>query len=325
MGREKQLLTLKEASRWASHFLKREVSESSISYLIQYGKIKKRFKAAQDSRGRRSIFIGKKDLMAYYSCLSAQKAGWKKQLGQDLDWGLSFDHLRETATTKHVHRLHPYKGKFIPQLVQSLLSRGGFEPGDIVLDPFSGSGTTLVQAAEMGIHGIGLDISRFNCLIAEAKLLSCDISLLRESAARLRHAVEDFGRGLPLALFERELSASLREFNEKHFPGPEFKRRLAEGKISERDYGAAREKEFLKTYRRLIKKQTMALTIQRAPPSPRRSAGGEFSGQMAPSHYQKRAGHCAEGNSKNKRSGDQKNSVCAFKPDRQVLQGHQPL
>jgi len=31
---------------------------------------------------------------------------------------LSFDHLREVDTTKHVHRLHPYKGKFIPQLVQ---------------------------------------------------------------------------------------------------------------------------------------------------------------------------------------------------------------
>jgi len=43
---------------------------------------------------------------------------WKKRLGNDLNWGLSFDNLREKDTTKHIHRLHPYKGKFIPQLVE---------------------------------------------------------------------------------------------------------------------------------------------------------------------------------------------------------------
>ncbi|MGE0087128.1 MAG: DNA methyltransferase [Desulfococcaceae bacterium] len=32
-----------------------------------------------------------------------------------------------------------------------------FKPGDIVLDPFCGSGTTLVQANEMGMHAIGID------------------------------------------------------------------------------------------------------------------------------------------------------------------------
>ena len=42
----------------------------------------------------------------------------EKKLGNDLNWDLSFDRLREKDTTKHVHRLHPYKGKFIPQLVE---------------------------------------------------------------------------------------------------------------------------------------------------------------------------------------------------------------
>src|SRR4249919_1263483 len=52
--------------------------------------------------------------------------------------------LRERDRTKHVHRLHPYLGKFIPQLVEALLGR--FVPaGGRVLDPFAGSGTTLVQ------------------------------------------------------------------------------------------------------------------------------------------------------------------------------------
>ena len=69
--------------------------------------------------------------------------------------------LPERERTKHVHRLHPYLGKFIPQLVEIFL-RKYFNPGQTVLDPFSGSGTTLVQANELGVNAIGYDISAFN-------------------------------------------------------------------------------------------------------------------------------------------------------------------
>jgi len=51
--------------------------------------------------------------------------------------------LPERARTKHVHRLHPYLGKHVPQLVESFL-RKYFKQGQIVLNPFSGSGTILV-------------------------------------------------------------------------------------------------------------------------------------------------------------------------------------
>ncbi|MGQ9625902.1 MAG: DNA methyltransferase [Anaerolineae bacterium] len=50
--------------------------------------------------------------------------------------------LPEKERTKHVHRLHPYLGKFIPQLVEIFL-RKYFRPGDTVYDPFCGSGTAL--------------------------------------------------------------------------------------------------------------------------------------------------------------------------------------
>lgn len=59
-------------------------------------------------------------------------------LGSDL----TFIGVREFERTKHVHRLHPYLGKFIPQLVEVFL-RKYFKGGDTILDPFSGSGTTL--------------------------------------------------------------------------------------------------------------------------------------------------------------------------------------
>jgi hypothetical protein len=50
--------------------------------------------------------------------------------------------LPEKIRTKHVHRLHPYLGKFIPQLAEIFLRR--YSP-KIVCDPFCGSGTTLVE------------------------------------------------------------------------------------------------------------------------------------------------------------------------------------
>lgn len=76
--------------------------------------------------------------------------------------------LPERIRTRHVHRLHPYLGKFIPQLVEVFL-RKFFRPGQTVLDPFAGSGTTLVQANELGVNAVGYDISAFNVLLVQAK------------------------------------------------------------------------------------------------------------------------------------------------------------
>ena len=88
----------------------------------------------------------------------------------DLDLELSWSErdLPERVRTKHVHRLHPYLGKFIPQLVEVLLDRY-FRPGQHVLDPFAGSGTTLVQALETGLDATGVDVAAFNCLLMQVK------------------------------------------------------------------------------------------------------------------------------------------------------------
>ena len=86
----------------------------------------------------------------------------------DLDLSWSEAELPERERTKHVHRLHPYHGKFIPQLVEVLLEPL-LRPGDHVLDPFAGSGTTLVQALESGLDATGVDIAAFNCLLMRVK------------------------------------------------------------------------------------------------------------------------------------------------------------
>ncbi|MGH3008637.1 MAG: DNA methyltransferase [Gaiellaceae bacterium] len=97
----------------------------------------------------------------------------------DLDLSWSEAALPERERTKHVHRLHPYHGKFIPQLVEILLGRY-VEPGGHVLDPFAGSGTTLVQALESGHDATGVDIAAFNCLLMRVKTAHYDLAELGE-------------------------------------------------------------------------------------------------------------------------------------------------
>jgi hypothetical protein len=83
--------------------------------------------------------------------------------------------LPERQRTKHVHRLHPYLGKFIPQLVEIFLRK--YRPRS-VYDPFMGIGTTLVEANVLGIAAYGCDVSAFNCLVAEVKTAHYDLKRL---------------------------------------------------------------------------------------------------------------------------------------------------
>jgi hypothetical protein len=97
----------------------------------------------------------------------------------DLELSWSERALPEHVRTKHVHRLHPYHGKFIPQLVEVLLERY-FTRGGHVLDPFAGSGTTLVQALESGYDATGVELAAFNCLLIAVKTARYEAPLLRE-------------------------------------------------------------------------------------------------------------------------------------------------
>jgi len=108
--------------------------------------------------------------------------------GIDLELSWSERALPEHVRTKHVHRLHPYHGKFIPQLVEVLLDRY-FARGSHVLDPFAGSGTTLVQALESGHDATGVELAAFNCVLIGVKTASYDLESLgdelRDACARL--------------------------------------------------------------------------------------------------------------------------------------------
>jgi hypothetical protein len=95
-------------------------------------------------------------------------------LAPDLHLSWSEAELPERERTKHVHRLHPYLGKFVPQLVEALLARY-VRRGGRVLDPFAGSGTTLVQSLESGYDAVGVDVAAFNCLLMRVKTTEHDL------------------------------------------------------------------------------------------------------------------------------------------------------
>lgn len=250
-----ELLTIKEASQWASEYLDKNVTTSNISYLIQYGRVKK-----IGENGSTQIL--KEELVEYYKVQKkSKKAEWREKLGEDLNWTLSFEQYKESETTKHVHRLHPYKGKYIPQLVQYFLDdhldkfkkEKYFKKGDIVLDPFSGSGTTMVQACEQGIHAIGIDVSAFNAMIGNCKVTKYDLIDVQKELNRITSELKAFVSDSHVIEFEETLLKELNVFNNKYFPVPEYKYKLKRGEINERKFSEEKEKQFLPTFQKLVK------------------------------------------------------------------------
>ncbi|MBF0591559.1 MAG: site-specific DNA-methyltransferase [Nitrospirae bacterium] len=249
-----ELFNIKEASEWATVRLGKTVTVSNISYLIQYGLIAK---IGENGTTK----VSRRELTDYYKSYNGNRElSWSDQLGGELNWALSFDKYTEAETTKHVHRLHPYKGKFIPQLVEYFLDshtdafkkEAVFKRGDIVLDPFCGSGTTLVQACELGLHAIGIDVSAFNSLIANCKSTRYDIKGVQAEINRITAAFKGFLSNSHTLDFDERLTQALCEFNNRYFPVPEYKYRVRRAEIDQDRYGAEKEEEFLPIFHRLV-------------------------------------------------------------------------
>ena len=74
-------------------------------------------------------------------------------------------------TQNLLHNLHPYPARFIPQIPRRCIERWS-EPGDLILDPFCGSGTSLLEAKLTGRDSIGVDNNGVATLVATAKILN---------------------------------------------------------------------------------------------------------------------------------------------------------
>lgn len=80
------------------------------------------------------------------------------------------------STRYSVHGLHEYKGKFNPQIARALLNILQVSGNGRVLDPFCGSGTSLVECSHVGISSLGVDINPLAVFVANAKLAALQIA-----------------------------------------------------------------------------------------------------------------------------------------------------
>ena len=108
---------------------------------------------------------------------------------EEIDHGQLFALSLSSKTTAFTHGLHRFAAKYVPQVPAWALDTFGSRTS-VVLDPFMGSGTTLVEAILRGGTSIGVDIDPLARFIARAKVTPVDDErighLARELAARWR-------------------------------------------------------------------------------------------------------------------------------------------
>ncbi|MHA1722118.1 MAG: DNA methyltransferase [Candidatus Baldrarchaeia archaeon] len=129
-----------ESAYYVAKLFGRELLEEGLERLFEYLKW---------GVGRNPILGGKNDLEDYVDSHTVGKSAESKYL---------------------THGIHPYRGKFFARMARALLNSFGLYSGFTVLDPFCGSGTTLLEACLLGIDSVGVDINSFSCLISRAKV-----------------------------------------------------------------------------------------------------------------------------------------------------------
>jgi len=67
------------------------------------------------------------------------------------------------------HGFHRYVGRFPSHLIRALVNSFGATKKDVILDPFCGSGTTLVEARMLGVPAKGIEISPLSAMMSRVK------------------------------------------------------------------------------------------------------------------------------------------------------------
>ena len=103
---------------------------------------------------------------------------------KDVSWD-----FRKSDTKEYTHCFHNYPAMMIPQVVRKLLERYGVR-GGWLLDPYCGTGTSLVEASIFGMNAVGCDINPLVRLIASAKTTTLSLSRLDECLECLLSGLE---------------------------------------------------------------------------------------------------------------------------------------
>ena len=139
-----------------------------------------------------------------------------------VDWTFS------NADTKYLtHGLHPYPARMIPQIPATLLNyyirTGVIGDGDRVYDPFSGSGTTTVEAHLHGLHAEANDVNPLACLLTLTKSTPLDATVLADAHEFLTDELDDELQQLRRAHDAGEnLDVTVPEVRDGWFPEPQI-------------------------------------------------------------------------------------------------------
>ncbi len=123
-----------------------------------------------------SPVVSQTDLLRFY-----QKLSKRERLAALLNGELNF-HGEDSSYASH--DLHAFAAKFPPQLPRAFI-RGLTKPGDTVLDPMMGSGTTVVEAVIEGRRAVGLDIDLLAMRLGRVKTMPLDVYRLREAGDKV--------------------------------------------------------------------------------------------------------------------------------------------
>jgi DNA modification methylase len=101
------------------------------------------------------------------------------------------------------HWVYPYKGKYHPQMIRALLNVIQVKKDDVILDPFVGSGTTLLECQLLGVNSLGIDVSQVCVLVSKVKTESIEVIKEIED---LKDELCREGQGTTLFSFEKKNS-----------------------------------------------------------------------------------------------------------------------
>lgn len=96
----------------------------------------------------------------------------------DINTNIDWD-FHDEKTQSHLHALHPYPARFIPQIPRKAILTWS-KPGDTILDPFCGGGTTLLESILLHRNAIGVDNNAVACLISLAKTANYSVDDVKE-------------------------------------------------------------------------------------------------------------------------------------------------
>ena len=123
------------------------------------------------------------------------------------------------------HDVHAFAAKFPPQLPRAFI-RGLTAPGDVVLDPMMGSGTTIVEALLAGRRGIGLDIDPLALRVSQAKTIPMSADDLRNIGLKVISHAQDLLSDPSIERLIQKFDSRTKEFIDYWFY-PKTQRELA--------------------------------------------------------------------------------------------------